>query len=67
MSVKEYFEAIASEHRMVQHSDTKPHFASSLDEAATLEARRLHYPAIFLQGGDFFFVLQQAEGKLLQR
>ena len=53
MSVKEYFEAIAGEHRMVQHSDAEPHFASSLDEAATLEARRLHYPAIFLQGGDF--------------
>ena len=53
MTIEEYFEALASEHKLVQHSDAEPHFASSMDEAATLEARRLHYPAIFCDGGDF--------------
>ena len=54
MSVKEYFEALATEHQLVRHSDTEPHFACSMDDAATRMARRLYYPAIFLEGGDFY-------------
>lgn len=54
MSVKEYFEALATEHHLVKHSDAEPHFACSMDDAATLMARRLYYPAIFLEGGDFY-------------
>lgn len=51
--IKEYFERIAMEHSMLRHSDAEPHFASSMDDAATLMARRLFYPAMFLDGGNF--------------
>lgn len=51
--IREYFEGLASEHRLVQHSEAKPHFASSMDDAASLMARRLSYPAVFLDRGDF--------------
>ena len=54
MNVKEYFEALAEEHKLIRHSQAEPHFACSMDDAATLMARRLYYPAIFLDGGDFY-------------
>lgn len=52
MNVREYFEALSTSHVMVQHSAEEPHFACSIDDAATLMARRLHYPAVFLNEGD---------------
>ncbi len=55
MAVKDYFQSLAAEHTMVQHRSEEAHFASSLDDAATLMARRLHYPAMFLDEGDISF------------
>jgi len=67
MTVREYFELLATEHTMVRHRpETEPHFACSMDDAATLMARRLHYPAVFLDEGDMV-VTGTADGELLQR
>lgn len=67
MTVREYFELLATEHTMVRHRpETEPHFACSMDDAATLMARRLHYPAVFLDEGDMV-VTGTAGGELLQR
>lgn len=52
MTAKDYFENLATEHSMVLHRDTEPHFACSMEDAATLMARRLYYPAIFLDEGN---------------
>lgn len=67
MTVREYFELLVTEHTMVRHRpETEPHFACSMDDAATLMARRLHYPAVFLDEGDMV-VTGTAGGELLQR
>lgn len=66
MTVQEYFENLATEHSMVLHRETEPHFACSLEDAATLMARRLCYPAIFLDEGDL--AITGTDGnELLQR
>lgn len=67
MTVREYFEQLAAEHTMVKHlPEEEPHFASSMDDAATLMARRLHYPAVFLDEGDIV-VSGTVGGELLER
>ena len=67
MSVKDYFEHLASEHTLVRHrAEAEPHFACSLDDAATLMARRLYYPAVFLYEGDLA-VTGSIGNELLQR
>lgn len=67
MTVREYFEQLATEHTMVRHRpEEEPHFACSMDDAATQMARRLHYPAVFLDEGDMV-VAGTAGGELLQR
>ena len=64
MTPLDYFMALAAEHTLVGHRDEEPHFASSLDDAATLMARRMFYPAVFLNVGDFSF--EGTDGNLLQ-
>lgn len=50
---RDYFEQLAAEHELVRHRETtEPHFACSMDDAATLMARRLYHPAVFLGEGD---------------
>lgn len=66
MKIREYFESLAANHKAVKHSDEEPHFASSLDDAATLMARRLYYPAVFLNEGDLL-VTGQAGNELVER
>lgn len=67
MTVREYFEQLATEHAMVRHrQEEEPHFACSMDDAATLMARRLYYPAIFLQAGDLM-ITGTAGNEILQR
>ena len=67
MTVREYFEQLAMEHTMVKHRpETEPHFACSLDDAATLMASRLNYPAVFLAEGDMV-VAGTVGCELLQR
>lgn len=53
MSVKDYFEDLAARHKKLLHREEEPHFACSMDDAATLMAFRLCYPAVFLDEGDF--------------
>ena len=64
MTPIEYFQALAAEHALVGHTSEEPHFASSMDDAATLMARRLFYPAVFLAEGDFN--IGGSDGNLLQ-
>ncbi|MBR4533068.1 MAG: hypothetical protein IKO85_00770 [Bacteroidaceae bacterium] len=52
MTVKEYFTQLATEHTLIRHSEAEPHFACSMDDAATLMAHRLLYPALFLDEGN---------------
>ena len=52
MTPLEYFQTLATEHTLVGHSEDHPHFAYTMDDAATLMARRLEYPALFLDAGD---------------
>lgn len=55
MNVRDYFEQLAAEHTLIRHQpESEPHFACSTDDAATLMARRLNYPAVFLDEGDMF-------------
>lgn len=66
MTAKEYFEQLATEHTLVKHSAAEPHFGCSLDDASTLMARRLYYPAVFLAEGDMV-VNGSAGNELLNR
>lgn len=66
MTAKEYFTQLATEHTLIHHTEAEPHFASSMDDAATLMARRLHYPALFLDEGDLQ-VTGDNGNELLQR
>lgn len=50
-----YIENLCRRHHSIRHTDKVPHFASSADSAQTAMARRLHYPAVFLDVGDFDF------------
>ncbi len=52
MTFEKYIEALATEHTLVAHSEAEPHFACSMDNAASLMATKLLYPAIFVDGGD---------------
>lgn len=66
MTVKEYFTQLATEHTLIRHSEAEPHFACSMDDAATLMAHRLLYPALFLDEGDLL-VTGDNGNELLQR
>lgn len=66
MNVREYFELLAAKHLSVKHTDEKPHFACSVDDAETLMARKLYYPAIFLDEGDILFT-GSAGNELVER
>ena len=67
MNVRDYFEQLAAEHTLIRHQPTsEPHFACSHAAAATLMARRLNYPAVFLDEGDAL-VTGSVGNELLQR
>lgn len=63
MTPTEYFQGLAAEHAKVGHKENEPHFASSVEDASTLMARILYYPAVFLEEGDFS--VGGTEGNLL--
>lgn len=57
-SIKKFenlIEDLSRKHKVVQHSDDKCHFASTLDDAQNKHARKMHYPCVLLDKGDFTY------------
>ncbi|MBO4906226.1 MAG: hypothetical protein J5486_04205 [Bacteroidaceae bacterium] len=60
-----YISQLCTRHKDIRHSADETHFACSADSAQTVMAQQLHYPAVFLDEGDF--TIGGETGQMAQR
>lgn len=53
MTFSDYIEQLCREHTQIGHSDTEVHFTDLDNDAQNCYARKMHYPCVVLDEGDF--------------
>lgn len=53
MTISEYMEMLASQHRLVRHGEDEVHFSCLAEDAQNMYAHAMSYPCIVVDEGDF--------------